>query len=96
MTSNLGRDNAFEQVSDNVSLRFRETGFCGAETTASKPVRHIQLIVSRDKVPSRNPANSGLFIGDREISVCRDCVVGLRGLELRANHAVAVEPIPGP
>jgi hypothetical protein len=25
----------------------------------------------------------------------RDCVVGLRGLELRANHAVAIEPISG-
>jgi hypothetical protein len=24
-----------------------------------------------------------------------DCVVGLRGLELRANHAVAIEPISG-
>jgi hypothetical protein len=63
-------EQAFERVSDNVSLRFRETGFCGTETTRSKPARHIQLIVSRDKVPPRNPANSGLFIGDREISVC--------------------------
>jgi hypothetical protein len=25
-----------------------------------------------------------------------DCVVGLRGLELRANHAVAIEPVSGP
>jgi hypothetical protein len=25
----------------------------------------------------------------------KDCVVGLRGLELRANHAVAIEPISG-
>jgi hypothetical protein len=31
----------------------------------------------------------------REISVCRGLVVGLRGLELRANHAVAIEPISG-
>ena len=26
----------------------------------------------------------------------RDCVVELRGLELRANHAVAIERVSGP
>jgi len=25
-----------------------------------------------------------------------ECVVGLRGLELRSNHVVAIEPISGP
>ena len=52
------RQAAFERVSTDVCLRFRETGFYGAETTASKTARDIQLIVGRDKVPPRNPANS--------------------------------------
>jgi hypothetical protein len=32
--------------------------------------RYIQPIVSRDKAPARNPANSALFTPNREISVC--------------------------
>jgi hypothetical protein len=32
--------------------------------------RYIQPIVSRDKAPARNPANSALFARHREISVC--------------------------
>jgi hypothetical protein len=63
----------FERVSANVGLYFRETGIWRAETTASKPGHHIELIVRRDKVPPRNPANSGLLLGDQEISIISSC-----------------------
>ena len=59
----------------HVALCSRETGIWRAETEAPKPAHHIQLIFRRDKVFPRNPANSGLFLGDQEISVYR----GLRG-----------------
>jgi len=55
--------------SANLGLCFRETGFCRAETPAPKRPVNFQPIVRRDKVPPRNPANSGLFLGNREISV---------------------------
>jgi hypothetical protein len=46
----------------------------------------------RDPAPARKPVNSAVFAKSREISVR---VRGLRGLELRAKHAVAIEPVSG-
>ena len=65
----------FERVSATVGLCFRETGFCGAETAASKRPVTFNRFVSRDKVPARKPTLSALFARHQEISVC----MGLRG-----------------
>jgi len=77
----------FERVSANVGLCFRETGFCRAETPAPKRPVNFQPIVRRDEVPPRNPANSGLFLGNREISVYR-VLRGGAGRTRTANQAV--------
>ena len=42
---------------------------------------------------AKQPANSGLIAENRKSPLERECVVGLRGLELRAKHAVAIEPV---
>jgi hypothetical protein len=64
-----------QRVSATIGLCFRETGIWRTETAPPKPAHHIPLIVRRDKVPPRNPTNSGLLLGDQEISVYS----GLRG-----------------
>ena len=66
--------------------------FAGRDERA-KMAAGIQGRGHRDKTRPKNPANSGLIAENQEISVRRECVVGLRGLELRAKHAVAIEPV---
>jgi hypothetical protein len=47
----------------------------------------------RDRISLNNPAHSGAIRREPGNPLERECVVGLRGLELRAKHAVAIEPI---
>ena len=68
-------------------------GIFRPETNGPKKAPELKAWRSGDKTYSQNPANSGLIAGFGEISLERECVVGLRGLELRAKHAVAIEPV---
>jgi len=56
------------RVSSNQSLRCRETEFLGQRQTARKGPE-LKAWRSGDETCSRNRANSGLFAGNREISV---------------------------
>jgi hypothetical protein len=77
------------------NVRFRETGFYGAETAASKRSVTFNRSLAETKPPHENPPiRRHLRETGKSLFVC-DCVVDLRGLELRANHVVAVEPISG-
>ena len=50
----------------------------------------------RTKAPTiKSPPVRGYSQRAGKSLFARDCVVGLRGLELRGNHAVAIEPISG-
>jgi hypothetical protein len=71
----------FERVSATVGLRFRETGFWGAETPAPKRPRDIQPIVSRDKAPRENPPIRRYLHDTGKSLFVWDCVVGPGGLE---------------
>jgi hypothetical protein len=92
----IGAAHHFERVSATVGLSFWETGFCGAETAATK-----RPVTAETKPPARKPTNSAPFARHREISVC----MGLRGGVGRtrtsnqaviakrwAKHAAAVLP----
>jgi hypothetical protein len=52
-----------------------------------KMAAKVQESHCRDRARANNPANSGLFAENQEISVRP------RVLELRAKHAVAIEPV---
>jgi len=54
---------------------FPGNGILRGRDNGVEKARHIQSIVSRDKTPARNAANSAPYARHREISVCR----GLRG-----------------
>jgi hypothetical protein len=62
MTRRRRATSALERVSANVSLRFRENGVLRVRDNGVETAAHIQLIVSRNKAPARNPANSELFV----------------------------------
>jgi hypothetical protein len=62
--------------SSSVSLRFRETGFCGAETAGAEKARPIQPIVSRDKAPHENPPIRRHLHDTGKSLFVWDCVVG--------------------
>jgi hypothetical protein len=79
-----------------VGLCFRETGFCGAETAASKRPVTFNRSSAETKPPHENPPIRRYLHDTRKSLFVWDCMVGLRGLELRANHVVAIEPISGP
>ena len=63
----------------------------GAEISLGSRCRHSQ----RPSAPRASPSirRSSPKAGKSPLEC--DCVVGLRGLELRAKHAVAIEPISG-
>jgi hypothetical protein len=79
-----------------VGLCFRETGFFGTETVASKRPVTFDRSSAETKSPRENPPIRRYLHDTGKSLFLWDCVVGLRGLELRANHAVAIEPISGP
>jgi hypothetical protein len=66
-------------------------GIFRAETKRPKRLGRFKGPVAETKVSLNNPANSGLVSENQEISVSGR--VGLRGLEPRAKHAVAIEPV---
>jgi hypothetical protein len=74
------RDRFYRFSRRNTSLRHCQSLFPGNEILPGRDsgierARHIQLIVSRDKVSARKPTNWAPFARHREISVC----MGLRG-----------------
>src|SRR5580693_2600688 len=52
---NVKRGPPFERVSATVGLCFRETGFCGAETAASKRPVTFNRSSAETKAPHENP-----------------------------------------
>ena len=93
---NIKRSPPFERVSATVGLCFRETGFCQGETAASKRPVTFNRSSTETKSPHENPPIRRYSHGIGKSLFVWDCVVGLRGLELGANHAVAIEAISGP
>jgi hypothetical protein len=85
VTERAARPETFERVSDNVSLRFRETGFCGAETAASKRPVTFNRSLAETKPPHENPPIRRYLHDTGKSLFVWDCVVGLGGLELLTN-----------
>jgi hypothetical protein len=64
---------------------------------ASKPdLLPLDFSLGGDERPVYITPIRGVSTKGRKISVREGLCGGLRGLELRANHAVAIEPISGP
>jgi hypothetical protein len=73
----IGRSRPFERVSATVGLRFRETGFSGAETMASKrPVTFIRSS-AETKRPHETPPIRRLLHDTGKSLFVGDCVGGL-------------------
>jgi hypothetical protein len=71
----------FERVSATVGLCFRETGFCGAETAASKRPVTFNRSSAVTKRPHENPPVRPNLQDTGKSLFVWDCVVELGGLE---------------
>jgi hypothetical protein len=74
------RGTPFERVSATVGLCFRETGFCGAETAASKRPVTFNRLSAETKPPHENPPIRRYLHDTRKSLFVWDCVVVPRGL----------------
>jgi hypothetical protein len=64
-----------------------------AETDAPKRPLGPKPRAQETQAVKRSPPVAGILRHFRKSLRRHDCVVGLRGLELRTRHAVAIEPV---
>src|ERR1700722_15799927 len=82
-----------EPVSSNRSLRCGETEFSGRRQRGRNGCEDSENAVAETKPRLTTPPIRSYSPATGKSPLERECVVGLRGLELRAKHAVAIEPV---
>jgi hypothetical protein len=68
-------------------------GISRAETKAPRRTRRFKDAIAETEPTRTIPRIRGYLPRTRKSALERECVVGLRGHELRAKHAVAIEPV---